>query len=179
MVLTKKFEEKVYNHDLLSVRIMIKDSLLADPTFNKFDEMISFAEKNIGPTLWESLEGDIYDWNKEPSNDALDKELVLLVENFNKDRVKTIKKMIEILYPQGSHSKRASGSKVKRAKLSELEDEIRLSYKRLSKLEREALKYKQPSIYREAAVESKKLSELLEKCSEEKLKIIQRMKGRG
>ena len=47
MVLTNEFIEAVENKKKTRVRIMLKDTLLVDPSFRVFNEMLEYAECHI------------------------------------------------------------------------------------------------------------------------------------
>lgn len=98
MALSNEFIQAVKNNKKISVKIMLKDILIIDPTFKKFDEMIIYAKNNIN-NLVEDHNGEIlkYDeknWNK----DYMNKQLVLLVNNFSEERLELLKKIIQKLY---------------------------------------------------------------------------------
>ena len=47
MALTREFVEAVSQRNMLRVKIMLKDSLLVDTTFNQFNEMVRYAESKL------------------------------------------------------------------------------------------------------------------------------------
>ena len=93
-MLSSEYKASVSNRNLLRTRIMLKDSLVVDPTFVQFDEMYGYAEKNFTDLL------DIYDdgflekdeskWNK----DVMNEELSQLVANFSQQRIEHLKKVV-------------------------------------------------------------------------------------
>ena len=86
MVITKDFEEAVYAGKKLKIRIMLKDSLLVDRSFEQFNQMVHYAEDR-GIDLWDvdydSFPMDKSDW----STEKLNEELVELVSSFSRSRV--------------------------------------------------------------------------------------------
>ena len=73
MNITKEFKEAVSAKDVQLVRIMMKDSMILDPTFEEFDDMASYASDKL-PGLFDAHDGKEFDndqaaWNK----DILDK----------------------------------------------------------------------------------------------------------
>ena len=65
---TEEFKAAVEEKKLLRIRIMLKDSLIVDPTFKEFDEMVTYAEHQIRD-LYEAfnggkLENDETKWNE-------------------------------------------------------------------------------------------------------------------
>ena len=98
MSLSREFVEAVEKNDLTLVRVMIKNSLVSDPTFNEFNELISYAEKNIAE-LYEEHDGDGFvtdssSWDKSYMN----KQLNNLMYNFSKERIKHLKKVCGAVY---------------------------------------------------------------------------------
>lgn len=98
-MLTKEFKEAVAQGNLLSVRIMLKDSLLIDTSFKQFDEMVEFAESKLDG-VWIDNEDDKESFSQ--SDDNLNNILVGLVNDFSKKRVKYLKTIIRDKYPQKS-----------------------------------------------------------------------------
>lgn len=73
---------------------MLKDSLVIDPTFVQFSEMLSYAKMNL-PDLMEIYDGDYLEedfskWTSETMNE----ELVQLVTNFSDTRINHLKKVV-------------------------------------------------------------------------------------
>lgn len=93
-MLSKEFTLAVKNHNLLRTRIMLKDSLIIDPTFSYYEEMITYAKQEIPdvvvPFDGEYLEENSLKWDRT----MIDMELVRLINNFSEERVSHIKKMI-------------------------------------------------------------------------------------
>lgn len=98
MVITKDFEEAVYAGKKLKIRIMLKDSLLVDRSFEQFNQMVHYAEDR-GVELWDVDSGSFPMDRSNWSTEKLNEELVELVSNFSRSRVNYIKAMIKELYP--------------------------------------------------------------------------------
>ena len=96
MALTKEFVEAVTNKNLLRIKIMLKDSLLVDTSFNQFNEMLNYAEPRVDG-LWISNDEDDEELS-DMSND-LNSILAGLVNNFSKRRVSHLMGMINKMYP--------------------------------------------------------------------------------
>lgn len=95
MALTKEFVEAVSQGNLLRVRIMLKDSLLVDTSFNQFNEMLSYAEPRLsGIWVIDDEDDDVFSQSPEELNTIL----AGLVNNFSKRRVTHLKGMINKLY---------------------------------------------------------------------------------
>lgn len=98
MSMNDTFKNAVLSKDELRVRVMLKDSLLGDPTLETYDEMIDFAQKNMDK-LFDKHDGEILNqdantWDKGYMNE----QLALLVDNFSKERLELLKKMVQKLY---------------------------------------------------------------------------------
>lgn len=96
MALTREFVEAVSQGNRLRVRIMLKDSLLVDTSFEQFNEMIRYAEPRI-KDLWISNDEDDEVFSQSP--DGLNTILVGLVNSFSKRRVTYLKELISHMYP--------------------------------------------------------------------------------
>ena len=98
MAVTQEFINAVTQNDLLLVRIMMKDSLLLDPTCKQFNEMEQYAKSNIDGLYQahddEMLEYDHAKWNIE----YLNEQLVKLMSNFSEERAALLKNMVGVLY---------------------------------------------------------------------------------
>ena len=95
--LTDAFYNAVREKDLRSIRIMMKDSLLIDPSFKQFEEMQKAASGLKGlfvPHDGRELEGQ-GGWDK----DYMNAEMVRIVNNFSHERVNHLKKVVRFLYP--------------------------------------------------------------------------------
>ena len=96
MALTQEFVEAVIQGNLLRVRIMLKDSLLVDTSFEQFKEMLRYAEPRM-ERLWVSDEEDDEIFYQSP--DELNSILVGLINCFSKRRVKHLMRLISSIYP--------------------------------------------------------------------------------
>ena len=96
MALTKEFVEAVNQGSLLRVRIMLKDSLLVDTSFEQFNEMLKYAEPRLKGLLINDAE-DTEEFSQSP--DELNYILVGLVNNFSRRRIAHLKKLIQKVYP--------------------------------------------------------------------------------
>lgn len=97
MAVTNEFTNAVTQNDVRLVRIMLKDSLVVDPTFAEFDQMISLAETMNG--LFDAHDGetlnyDVSSWTK----DYMDEEMVQVVYNFSKERLDLLKSICKHLF---------------------------------------------------------------------------------
>ena len=96
MAVTRAFIEAVNTGDVLSVRIMIKNSLLVDPTFVEVLEMEKVSLNMDG--LYDEYDGVefIHDktlWNEDYMNDLM----VQIIYNFSHERLEHLKEVVRYL----------------------------------------------------------------------------------
>ncbi len=96
MALTKEYVDAVSQGNLLRVKIMLKDSLLVDTSFEQFNEMLNYAEPRINGIWISDAEDDEY---LSDAPEELNAILAGLVNNFSKRRVTHLKGMINKVYP--------------------------------------------------------------------------------
>lgn len=98
MAITNDFMEAVKASKMIRVRIMLKDSLLVDPTGVQFDEMEQYAVEVMGDIYTEhdgeKLNYDVAVWNE----DYLNEQMVAVVNGFSKERIDLLKSMVRYLY---------------------------------------------------------------------------------
>lgn len=98
MAIMKEFMDAVQAGKVIRVRIMLKDSLLVDPTAAQFDEMEQYAVERMGSIYTEhdgeQLNYDVSTWNEE----YLNQQMVAVVNSFSKERVELLKSMVRYLY---------------------------------------------------------------------------------
>lgn len=103
MTITNSFKEAVSSGNVIGIRIMMKDSLLVDPTFAEFNEMSRLASKVRG--LYDihdgrELQSDISTWN----DDYMNRLMVQVVDNFSKERLDHLKAVVKHLRPVTTRS---------------------------------------------------------------------------
>lgn len=98
MVITEEFNKAIADKDIRMIRIMLKDSLVVDPTLTEFNMMTSIAEKRLEGLYddhdGEKLNFDTSTWNK----DYMDTQMFQVVYNFSKERLKLLKSICQYLY---------------------------------------------------------------------------------
>ena len=98
MAITEAFREAVKNGNIKGIRIMMKDSLLVDPSFKEFAEMeLAVSQLN---NIYDTHDGhellsDESLWDENYMN----KLMVRIVGNFSHERVEHLKKVVRKLYP--------------------------------------------------------------------------------
>lgn len=97
MEINLEFKKAVKNCDIDLIRIMLKDSIIMDPTFVMYKNLVKYVEQN-GLNLFEEYDGagfaDKCYWNK----DYLNQQMAQLICNFSKERVKHIKDICKNVY---------------------------------------------------------------------------------
>lgn len=100
MAITSEFREAVQSGKMMRVHIMMKDSLLLDPTGAQFDEMEQYAMENMENIYTEhdgeKLSFDVNDWNEK----YLNQQMVAAVNCFSKERIDLLKGMVRYLYKE-------------------------------------------------------------------------------
>lgn len=96
MAITESFRKAISAGDVRGIRIMMKDSLLVDPTFHEFDEMENLACNVSG--LYDAHDGrefvhDSSFWN----DNYMNKLMVQVVGNFSHERMDHLKKVVRHL----------------------------------------------------------------------------------
>jgi hypothetical protein len=93
--------------DIKSIRIMMKNSLLVDPTFAEFNEMSGLVRGVSG--LYDLHDGREFEYDKSAWNDDyMNKIMVQVVSNFSHERLDHLKEVVRHLRPvAASHPKTA------------------------------------------------------------------------
>lgn len=103
MAITNAFRSAVASGNVIGVRIMMKDSLLVDPTFAEFNQMEQYARNMNG--LYDEhdgreLEEDKTAWN----DDYMNKLMVQVVGNFSHERISRLNEIVRYLRPVASYT---------------------------------------------------------------------------
>lgn len=98
MALTNTFKEAVKLGNIRRIRIMMKNSILVDPTFREFKEMANAAASVKG--LYDIHDEKNFELNRENWNsEYVDKQVIQLLNNFSKERIEHIKEVMDYLNP--------------------------------------------------------------------------------
>ena len=105
-MIARDFKNAVEINDIDLVRMMLKDSLMIDPTGTFFDELFNYAQDRLGNELLEKHDGEnfIYDknlWNK----DFFNQEMIKLIDNFSLERISFLKEVCKFIYADYIKSK--------------------------------------------------------------------------
>lgn len=110
MSVTREFSEAVESGNLLRVRIMLKDSLIIDPTSNKYNEMINYAKNRIDG-IYDEHDKETLNYDKSQWNiDYLNRQMVSVVDNFSRERIELLKSMVRVLYKEKIRESNTSNS---------------------------------------------------------------------
>lgn len=97
MALSKDFISAVEDGNALRVKLMLKNSLLIDPTCRDFDQMFSFANERI-KNLTDKHDGEIFKDSSEWDEEYYNVQTVKIVNNFSGERIDLLKSMVKKLY---------------------------------------------------------------------------------
>ena len=105
MPLGNAFHQTVESNNIRRIRIMMKNSLLVDPSFKEFHEMEKATRGVKG--LWDEHDGgkefitDKSKWN----NDYMNEVMVKVVSNFSHERINHLKEVVRYLMPTDKNGK--------------------------------------------------------------------------
>jgi len=99
MAITDSFKNAVSAGDVKRLRVMMKNSLLVDPTFSEFNEMDGLARGVSG--LYDETHdgGEIISDKSVWDDNYMNKMMVEVVDNFSHERVDHLKKVVKHLRP--------------------------------------------------------------------------------
>lgn len=98
MSLTGAFYEAMQSGNVVRVRIMMKNSLLSDPSFAEFSEMERAAASMAG--LYDQYDGgELISDKSQWTNSYMDKLMVKLISNFSPERINHLKEVVRYLVP--------------------------------------------------------------------------------
>lgn len=96
-MLSPEFSSAVKSGNLLRARIMLKDSMIVDPTFFQFNEMLAYAKREL-PDLLEPYDNEILENDKSKwTTDTMNTELVEIVNNFSDVRINHLREVIGVV----------------------------------------------------------------------------------
>lgn len=105
------FEEALRKNNILKIRLMMKNSLLYDPSFKSFDEMEKLAEK-YKVNIWQDSSVEVLEKRDKPwTIDDVNYELTAIVNHFAKERIAYLKNLITEVYYRDINKKTSSYNK--------------------------------------------------------------------
>ena len=96
-MVSSEFNSAIKSGNLLRARIMLKDSLIVDPTFAQFSEMLAYARRELPELLVPNDNSDLEDDRSKWNKDLMNTELVEIVNNFSEVRIDHLKKVISVV----------------------------------------------------------------------------------
>jgi len=104
MTVAESIQKAVSQGDIKGLRIMMKNSLLVDPTFNEFKEMNRLTRDVDG--LYEEHDGrELIEDKSTWDDNYMNKLMVQVVGNFSHERVDHLKEVVRYLRPVGDTPK--------------------------------------------------------------------------
>lgn len=98
MAITNAFNKAITEGNIRQIRIMLKDSLLVDPTFERYNEMEKLA--STVPGIYDEHDGRPFkSISSEWSDSYMDSLMVQVVGNFSRERVEHLKDVVRTLRP--------------------------------------------------------------------------------
>lgn len=109
MTVAESIHNAVSKGNIKGIRIMMKNSLLSDPTFTEFNEMENLTRNVSG--LYDSHDGREFQLNKTSWNDDyMNKLMVQVVGNFSHERIEHLKDVVRYLRPVTTTRSKATQS---------------------------------------------------------------------
>lgn len=110
MELSNSFNEAVAKKDINKIRVMLKNSLLVDPTFERFTEMEKAASSV--EDLYDIHDGRVFEEDtKKWDDDYMSLVMAQVIGNFSHERVEHLKKVVRKLRPVTEKSSNTSAHK--------------------------------------------------------------------
>ena len=97
-MISNEYRSTVNSKNILRTRIMLKDSMILDPTFSQFNEMLAYARQIIPEVIVPFDGGVLEEDSTKWSRQVVDTELVQVVNNFSMTRVDHLKKVISLIF---------------------------------------------------------------------------------
>ena len=92
------FKEELRKNNILKIRLMMKNSLLYDPSFKTFNEMEKLAEE-YKVNIWQDSSCEDFIKQKQSwTMDDVNYELTAIISDFTKERIAYLKKLITEVY---------------------------------------------------------------------------------
>lgn len=97
MEFSKEFIDAIREQNILRLKLIIKNSLVLDPSGKSFDKMLSEVKRNI-PDFLDNHDGELFKPNTDWNEDYFNEQTVKVVDNFSKERIELLQKMVQKLY---------------------------------------------------------------------------------
>jgi len=109
MTVAESINKAISNGDIKSIRLMMKNSLLADPSFAEFNEMTRIAGNLSG--LYDAHDGRTLNSDKSAWNDDyMNNLMVQVVDNFSHERLNHLMEVVRYLRPAAARRQRSTST---------------------------------------------------------------------
>ena len=128
MTVIESINNAAANGDIKGIRIMMKNSMLVDPSFTELLEMEALTENIDG--LYDAHDGRAFQTDKASWNDDyMNKLMVQVVGNFSHERVAHLKEVVRHLRPNYQNLQSSSSSSLKHKEAFDVKEQAaRMSY---------------------------------------------------
>lgn len=136
-MIDRDFKNAVDSDNIGLVRIMLKDSLMIDPTGKIFDELFNYAQESSESKLLEKHDGEKFIYDKKFwTEDFFNQEMIKLLDNFSLERINFLKEVCKFIYADYIKSKQNEKKVVKHLnnKISNRSIKIKRSTKNYSRI---------------------------------------------
>lgn len=111
------FKEELRKNNILKIRLMMKNSLLYDPSFKTFNEMEKLAEE-YKVNIWQDSSCEDFIKQKQSwTMDDVNYELTAIVSDFTKERIVYLKELIANVYSKDINVNKNTSNSIKINKL--------------------------------------------------------------
>lgn len=136
-MIDRDFKNAVDSDNIGLVRIMLKDSLMIDPTGKIFDELFNYAQESSESKLLEKHDGEKFIYDKKFwTEDFFNQEMIKLLDNFSLERINFLKEVCKFIYADYIKSKQNEKRVVKplNNKISNRSIKVKRSTKNYSRI---------------------------------------------
>lgn len=136
-MIDRNFKNAVDSNNIGLVRIMLKDSLMIDPTGKIFDELLNYAQESLESKLLEKHDGEKFIYDKKFwTEDYFNQEMIKLLDNFSLERINFLKEVCKFIYADYIKSKQNEKRVVKplNNKISNRSIKVKRSAKNYSRI---------------------------------------------
>lgn len=128
-----EFQDAVKNDDRDLVRIMLKDSIMIDPTLDMYKVLSSYAEAKLSMPLYEKYDGIAFADESDWTEDYFNQEMIKLLDNFSKERIIHLEKVCKKIYSGYINKKEKINNRKKYTKRTDIDKGAILRQKKRKK----------------------------------------------
>ena len=97
MEISNDFINAIENRNDLRVKLILKNSIIIDPTGETFNKLLEFTINRI-PDLFDNHDGELFKDESNWTEDYFNEETVKIIDNFSKERVMLLIAMADKLF---------------------------------------------------------------------------------